>query len=110
ELGKNGVALLLSDSTNAEIPGFGISEGLVDKEVSAIFAREKKGRIIVATFASNIYRLKNIIDISRKHGKKVAVFGRSMEASIEMAVKEGYISDNHTLIEPKDINKYKPHE
>lgn len=110
ELGKNGVALLLSDSTNAEIPGFGISEGLVDKEVSSIFAREKKGRIIVATFASNIYRLKNIIDISRKHGKKVAVFGRSMEASIEMAVKEGYISDNHTLIEPKDINKYKPHE
>ena len=77
EIGSRGVTLLLSDSTNALTEGVSKSESKVDDALSEIFKREK-GRIIIATFASNVYRLKHIVDNCRRNGRKIATFGRSM--------------------------------
>ena len=88
-IGEAGVKLLMSDSTNATVPGTSLSESIVDENLNEIFANEKDSRIILATFASNIYRLKHIIETCRKHNRKVALFGRSMDTSIEIAVQCG---------------------
>ena len=81
DTGKNGVRLLMSESTNALSPGFSVSESKVEEELQEIFEK-KKGRIIVATFASNIYRLKHIVETCKKNNRKIALFGRSMETNI----------------------------
>lgn len=104
ELGTKGVTLLLSDSTNALNEGMSTSESKVDSALSEIFA-SKKGRIIVATFASNVYRLKHIIDTCRRTGRKVAVFGRSMENNLEISIQGGYIVSDGILITPEEANK-----
>lgn len=104
ELGTKGVTLLLSDSTNALNEGMSTSESKVDNALSEIFA-SKKGRIIVATFASNVYRLKHIIDTCRRTGRKVAVFGRSMENNLEISIQGGYIVSDGILITPEEANK-----
>ena len=104
ELGKKGVTLLLSDSTNALNEGMSTSESKVDNALSEIF-QTKKGRIIVATFASNVYRLKHIIDTCRRNGRKVAVFGRSMENNLEISIQGGYIINDGILITPDEANK-----
>ncbi len=106
-LGDEGVKLLLSDSTNALIPGFSTSESDVDEALSDIF-RSCKGRIILATFASNIYRLVHIIDTCQKNNRKVAVFGRSMVNSIEIAKSCGLIKDKNIFITSDEANKSKP--
>ena len=97
-IGEQGVKLLMSDSTNATVKGTSLSESVVDENLSEIFETEKNNRIILATFASNIYRLKHIIEICRKNKRKVALFGRSMDTSIDIAVKCGYINDKKIII------------
>lgn len=107
EIGSRGVTLLLSDSTNALNEGVSKSESKVDDALSEIFKREK-GRIIIATFASNVYRLKHIVDNCRRNGRKIATFGRSMENNIEISVKGGYITNKGIFITPEEANKLEP--
>lgn len=89
-LGEKGVLALMADSTNAEKPGFTRSEKIVGKNVEAIF-QETKGRIIIASFASNVHRLQQIFDAAHKTGRKVAVVGRSMESITEVAQELSYL-------------------
>ena len=107
-IGEQGVKLLMSDSTNATVSGTSVSESVVDENLSEIFSNEKDNRIILATFASNIYRLKHIIEICKKNKRKVTLFGRSMESSIDIALKCGYITDKKIIITPEEANKLKP--
>ncbi len=110
EIGKNGVKVLLSDSTNALVGGISVSESRVDENISDIFTNYKNNRIIIATFASNIYRLKHIIEICKKNKRKVALFGRSMENSIDIAIKCGFIKDTSIIITPEEANRLKSSE
>ncbi len=105
EIGSRGVTLLLSDSTNALNSGFSMSESKVDEALQGIFLRHK-GRIIIATFASNIYRLKHIVDTCKKNNRKIVTFGRSMENNIEISIEGGYISNKSIFIEPEEAKKY----
>ena len=104
EIGKRGVKLLMSDSTNALSPGISLSESIVDENLGELFRNNKNNRIILATFASNIYRLKNIIETCRENKRKVALFGRSMETSIDIAIKCGYIKDKSIIISADEAN------
>ncbi len=104
-IGEKGVTLLLSDSTNALNPGMSISESKVDNALSEIFTSKKEGRIIIATFASNIYRLKHIADTCKRNGRKIAVFGRSMENNIEISIQGGYIRHKDIFISPEEANR-----
>lgn len=108
EIGKKGVKLLMSDSTNALSPGISLSESIVDENLGEIFSNNKNNRIILATFASNIYRLKNIIEICRENKRKVALFGRSMDTSIDIAIKCGYIRDKNIIISAEEANELPP--
>ena len=90
EIGRRGVALLLSDSTNAENPGYTPSETRIAKTFDDIFSRAS-GRVIVATFASNISRVQQVIATAEKYGRRVAVAGRSMSNNVRMAVDLGYL-------------------
>ena len=107
-IGEKGVKLLMSDSTNSTVKGTSVSESIVDENLSEIFANEKNNRIILATFASNIYRLKHIIEICKKNNRKVALFGRSMDTSINIAIKCGFIKDKKIIITPEEANRLKP--
>ncbi|HHT38231.1 MAG TPA: ribonuclease J [Mollicutes bacterium] len=109
EIGKKGVKLLLSDSTNAMVEGFSLSESRVDETLGDVFER-CTGRIIIATFASNIYRLKHIVETCKKNNRKVALFGRSMETSIEIAIACGYIENTDIFVTPEEANKMKSDE
>ena len=107
ELGKKGVVLLMSDSTNAERPGFTMSESTVGGTLDEIFSQYTKSRIIVATFASNIHRMQQIIDAAYKTGRKVAVSGRSMENVVKVAIELGYMTvPKNTLVELDSLKKY----
>ena len=108
EIGKKGVKLLMSDSTNALSSGISLSESIVDENLGEIFQNNQDNRIILATFASNIYRLKNIIDICRDNKRKVALFGRSMETSIDIAIKCGYIKDKSIIVSAEEANNLEP--
>lgn len=90
ELGSRGVLALLSDSTNAERPGYTMSERDVGRAFEDVFSKAE-GRILVATFASNIHRVQQIVDASWKFGRKVAVIGRSLENTVEIATNLGYL-------------------
>lgn len=107
ELGKKGVLALLCDSTNIMRPGYTMSEKTVGKTFQAIFDDNADRRIIVATFASNVDRVQQIINASCAHGRKVAVEGRSMVNIINVASELGYISiPEGTLIDTEEIKKY----
>lgn len=108
EIGKRGVKLLMSDSTNALSPGISLSESIVDENLGEIFRNNKDSRIILATFASNIYRLKHIIETCRENKRKVALFGRSMDTSIDIARKCGYIKDKNIIISAEEANQLEP--
>lgn len=104
EIGKRGVTLLMSDSTNALSEGMSVSESKVDDTLSEIF-ETKTGRIIIATFASNIYRLKHIVDTCKRNHRKIAVFGRSMENNIEISIEGGYIKNRDIFISAEEANR-----
>ena len=109
ELGKNGVLALLSDSTNAERPGFTPSESIVGESFSTLFKKAENKRIIVATFSSNIHRVQQIIDEAVRCGRKVAVSGRSMENVVQVASELGYLTvPDGVLISIDMIKNYQP--
>ena len=108
EIGRRGVKLLMSDSTNALSPGISLSESVVDENLGEIFQNNKNNRIILATFASNIYRLKHIIETCKENKRKVALFGRSMDTSIDIAIKCGYIKDKSIIISAEEANMLPP--
>lgn len=104
EIGKKGVTLLMSDSTNALNEGFSNSESKVDEALEELFNRHHS-RIIIATFASNIYRLKHIVDTCKRHDRKICVFGRSMQNNIEISIEGGYIKHRDIFIEPEEAKR-----
>lgn len=103
-IGSKGVSLLLSDSTNALNEGMSVSESKVDEALSNMISSHD-GRIIIATFASNIYRLKHIVDTCKRNNRKIAIFGRSMENNIEISLKEGYIKHKEIFVTPEEANR-----
>lgn len=108
EIGNKGVTLLMSDSTNALLPGFSNSESVVDEALAEIFSENPKSRIILATFASNIYRLTHIVETCKENNRKIAVFGRSMNTSIDIALECGFITDKEIFISSDEANKLDP--
>lgn len=107
EIGKKGVLAFLSDSTNAERPGFTPSEKTVGLAFDQLFDKYKEHRIIVATFASNVDRVQQIINSAKKYERKVTIEGRSMVNTIGIASELGYISiPDNTLIETESISNY----
>ncbi len=109
-LGERGVLALLSDSTNAERPGMTMSERTVGVTIDDVF-QSAEGRVILATFASNIHRIQQVIYSAERTGRKVAVIGRSMVNNIGIAKDLGYLKVNpSTLIEPDEISRYNARE
>ena len=109
DIGREGCLALMCDSTNATKPGFTMSEKTVGKTFDAIFAENQKNRILVATFASNVDRVQQIINTAYKYGRKVVVEGRSMVNVISVAGELGYINiPKGTLIDVDSIKNYPP--
>ena len=107
EIGKKGVLALLCDSTNAERPGFTLSEKSVGKTLDTIFDDHRSSRIIIATFASNVDRVQQIINTAEKYGRKVAIEGRSMVNIISIASELGYlILPDNILIDVDQLKSY----
>jgi len=108
ELGKEGVLLLMSDSTNAERKGFTMSEKNVGKVFEKIFEDTPKNRIMVATFSSNIHRIQQVVNAAYMYGRKVAIIGRSMVNAVKTASELEYLSiPPRTLIDIGEIKNYK---
>lgn len=110
KIGEKGVSVLMSDSTNALSSGVSLSESVVDENLGEIFAANKYNRIILATFASNVYRIKHIMETCRKNNRKIALFGRSMENMVDIAIKCGYFKDKSIIITAEEANHMKPSE
>ena len=108
EYGKKGVLALLSDSTNAERPGYTMSEKNVGESFELLFRKAKGKRIIVATFASNIHRVQQIIDVANARGRKVAVIGRSLENLVKVGEELGYLNVPENILIPIDTIKSYP--
>ena len=107
EIGKKGVLALMCDSTNAERPGFTPSERTVGRTFDMLFEEHKNTRIIIATFASNVDRVQQIINSAYKFGRKVVVEGRSMVNIIDTATNLGYLSiPENTLIDVEQLKNY----
>lgn len=110
ELGKKGVLLLMADSTNVERPGYTMSESTVGKTFDDIFA-SAENRIIVATFASNIHRIQQIINSTYRYNRKIAVSGRSMINIVKVSLELGYLTiPDGLMIDIDEINRYKDNE
>ena len=110
KLGEEGVDVLIGDSTNALNEGFSNSESVVDETLEEMFNKCKNSRIIIATFASNIYRVKHIFETCYKHNRKICIFGRSMENNINISLNGGYIDHKELLVSPEEANNLKPNE
>jgi ribonuclease J len=111
ELGREGVLLLMSESTNAERGGFTPSERRVGESFEYIFNKHKDKRLIIATFSSNVHRVQQIIDTSARHGRKVVVTGRSMTNIMGAAIELGYMTvPSGVLIDISDVKRYRPEE
>ena len=109
ELGSKGVLALMSDSTNAERPGFTPSERKVGESFEKLFSRADGKRIIIATFSSNIHRVQQIVDNAVKYGRKVAIFGRSMINVIGKGIELGYLKvPDGIIIDINTMNNYPP--
>ena len=109
KFGSEGVTLLLSDSTNALTSGYSKSESAVDGTLNDMISKHH-GRVIIATFASNIYRIKHIVESCKKYGRKIIVFGRSMDNSIELALSNGLINDKSMFIDANEAKSLKRYE
>ena len=110
ELGNRGVDLLLGDSTNAERPGFTRSERVVGEALQQLIP-SRQGRVLVCSFASNIHRMQQAIDVGIAAGRKVAVVGRSMRRNLNVARNLGYIEmPDEVLVRPVDLEEVPPHE
>jgi ribonuclease J len=110
ELGNRGIDLLLGDSTNAERPGFTRSERVVGEAFQQLIP-SRQGRILVCSFASNIHRMQQAIDVGVGQGRKVAVVGRSMRRNLNVARNLGYIDmPDDALVRPNDLDEIPPHE
>ncbi len=108
DLGNSGVDLMLGDSTNAERPGFTGSERLVGDAFRQIIPL-RKGRVLIATFASNVHRMQQAIDVALEAERKVCVVGRSMRKNLNIARSLGYLSvPDDTLIRPAELDEYPP--
>ena len=111
ELGREGVTLLMCESTNAERPGFTPSERTVGSSLERIFSQYEEKRIIIATFSSNVHRVQQIINTSAKHNRKVVVLGRSMINVLGAATELGYIDlPDGVLIDVSEMKRYRPEE
>ena len=109
-LGEKGVDVLIGDSTNALNEGFSNSESVVDETLGDMFEKCKTNRILIATFASNVYRVKHIFETCYKYNRKICIFGRSMENNINISLNAGYIDHKELLITPEEANNLKPGE
>lgn len=110
ELGEKGVLVMMGDSTNADKPGFTMSEKVVGNTFDEIFAK-CEGRIIVTTFASNVHRIQQVISTAAKYGRKVAVVGRSMVNNVQISKELGYMQiPEDILIDMEEISKYPPEQ
>ncbi|MBO7304550.1 MAG: ribonuclease J [Clostridia bacterium] len=111
EIGRGGVELLLCESTNASRPGYTPSERTVGSSLERIFGQYEDKRLIIATFSSNVHRVQQIINASARHGRRVAVLGRSMVNVIGAAAELGYIDlPDGVLIDVSEIKRFKPEE
>lgn len=111
EISKKGVLVMTSDSTNAERKGFSISEARVGVAIDGILAQHKTKRVFIATFASNVHRVQQLLNLAEKYGRKVAFSGRSMINTLETANKIGEIVFNKSnVVDISNINKYKDEE
>ena len=111
ELGKKGILALMSDSTNAERPGYTMSESTVGAAFDEIFRNNLKNRIIVATFASNIHRMQQIVNSAVQYGRKIALSGRSIVNVVSVAVELGHMKvPKGVLIDIDEITNYPPHK
>lgn len=111
ELGKEGIELLMCESTNAEREGYTPSERKVGKSLEYVFSTQKDKRIVIATFSSNVHRVQQIIDTSARHGRKVAITGRSMLNVVGAATELGYMDiPEGVLVDISEIKRYRSEE
>ncbi len=107
QLGREGVLLMMSDSTNATRPGYTMSERKVGESFESLFRKAEKKRLIIATFSSNIHRIQQIVDCAVRYGRKVAVVGRSMLNVVQVGMDLGYLQiPENVLINISLINRY----
>lgn len=108
-LSDQGIKLLMSDSTNALTEGYSKSESAVDEALSGIFAKHH-ARLIIATFASNVFRIKHIVETCKKYNRKIVIFGRSMETNINLALDNGLLDDRSMFIDSNTAKNLKKNE
>jgi ribonuclease J len=108
QIGTEGVTLLMTESTNVLDEGFSLSESKVDEALNEVFSKHQDNRLIIATFASNIYRLKHIIETCKKFDRKICIFGRSMENNINISIEGGYIDAKNMIVTPEVANSMDP--
>jgi len=111
ELGRDGIRLLMCESTNVERSGYTPSEKNVGRSLEDIFAKNTDKRIVIATFSSNVHRVQQIINVSAEHKRKVAITGRSMQNIISAAIRLGYMNvPDGVLIDINEIRRFKPED